>query len=201
MKYASTFAAGVLVILQGVWAFAVPAEQAAWLRWRVGAIIIAVLAVVALALQLRAMAKEEKKARARQAKQEKREHKRDKKIEELLRRMPPRGRAGDSAIPVLSEPSLEIRVESLAHKFYSFLGEKPSLATYDSKLKPELLALLPELQRSHLKRDISEIEVEPEQDEWIASVRNTADTLALAAVKLAYPKTKVSGSFLVLDED
>jgi len=168
------------------------------MRWRVGAFLIAICAIVALALQIRATAKEEKREKA---KQEKRERKRDDKLDELLRRTPKRWRARDSAVAAPMEPNLETRVESLAHKFYSFLRENPTLGAYESKLKPELLALLPELGKSYLTKDVADIEIEPERDDWIASVRNNADTLAVVAVKLAYPKTKISGNYFVLDEE
>src|ERR1035438_6456531 len=154
MKYAYTFAAGVLVIIQGLLAFVVPAEQIAWTRWRVGAITIAVLAVIALAMQLRKQAQEDKRAKEEQ---EKRERERDKKMDELLRRVPKRGRAQDAAyVPALTlKETLAERVEQLAHEYYACLQDGITRSSYESRLKPKLLELLPELRESPFKVNIS----------------------------------------------
>ena len=61
------------------------------------------------------------------------------------------------------------------------------------------LQLLPELQG--VKAHISQDDIEPKRDQLAGGMRRTADKLAMAAVKLTYPRTKIEGSFLVLDED
>jgi hypothetical protein len=203
MKYAYTFAAGVLVIIQGLLAFVVPAEQIAWMRWRVGAVIIAVLAVIALAMQLRKQAQKEKRAKEEQ---EKRERKRDRKIEELLQRYPKRGRAQDAAydpqrVPVAPKETLAERTKQLAHEYYACLQEGAQVSVYESRLKPQLLSILPELQKSPIKVPITQSDIEPEKADLVAAMRDTADTLALAAIKMEYPKMKINGKYLVLDED
>ena len=206
MKYIYTFAAGVLVIAQGLFTFVVPAEQLAWTRWRVGAIIVAVLAVLALAMQLRKQAQEDKQAKAgqerRERRREQRERERDKKIDELLRKMPPRGRTRDSAVelPLQQQEPLARRVERLVHEYYACLQEGAKSDIYKSRLKPQLLRILPELQKAPVKIIIPQSDIEPEEDDLAAAMRSTADTLALAVVKLEYPKTKLSGNYLVLDE-
>jgi hypothetical protein len=191
---------GVLVILQGYWAFVVPAEQVAWARWRVGASIIAVLAVIALGMQLWKQAQEDKRAKEEQ---EKRERKRDKKMDELLRRVPQRGRARDAAYdPKLMftlKETLAERVERLAHEYYACLQEGITRNTYESKLKPKLLELLPELRESPFKVNISDADIEPRQ--LYAGMRETADTLALTAARMENPNTKIDGKYLVLDEE
>jgi len=194
MKYTYTFAAGVLVILQGVLTFVIPAEQVAWMRWRVGAIVIAVLAVIALAMQLRKQAQEEKRANAEREKQER---KRDKKIDELLRRIPKRRLTQDSALTFTPHETLPDRVERLAHEYYDGLQEGISRSTYESRLKPKLIELLPEL--SPFKVNIPEIDIEAKQ--LYAAMRETADTLALTAVKMENPKMRLEGKYLVLDEE
>ena len=198
MKYAYTFAAGVLVIIQGLLAFVVPAEQIAWTRWRVGAITIAVLAVIALAMQLRKQAQEDKRAKEEQ---EKRERERDKKMDELLRRVPKRGRAQDAAyVPALTlKETLAERVEQLAHEYYACLQDGITRSSYESRLKPKLLELLPELRESPFKVNISNADIEPKQ--LYAGMRETADTLALTAAKMENPRMKLEGGFLVLDEN
>jgi hypothetical protein len=196
-KYTYTFAAGVLVIIQGLLTFVVPAEQIAWIRWRVGAVVIAVLAIIALAMQLRRQAQEEKRANEEQ---EKRERKRDKKIDELLRRVPKSKRTQDAAYApsVTPNETLAERVERLAHEYYDCLQEGITRSTYESRLRPKLLELLPELRKSPFEVNISDADIEPKQ--LYAGMRETADTLALAAAKMENPKMKSEGGFLVLDE-
>jgi len=200
MKYAYTFAAGVLVIIQGLFTFVVPAEQLAWTRWRVGAIIIAVLAVIALAMQLRKQAQEDMRAKEEQ---EKRERERDKKMDELLRRVPQRRLTKDSAYDLRTfappRETLAERVERLAHGYYACLQEGITRSTYESRLKPKLLELLPELRNSRFKVSISDADIEPKQ--LYAGMRNTADTLALTAARMENPKVKMEGGFLMLDEN
>ena len=199
MKYTYTFAASVLVIIQGVWTFVVPAEQTAWMRWRVGAIIIAVLAIAAFAMQLRSQYQEEKRAKEEQ---EKRERQRDKKIDELLRRVPKRGRTQDAAYSWSvspSQPTLAQRIERLAHEYYACLQEGINRSDYDARLKPKLLELLPELEKSPFRATISKADLEP--NPLYAGMRETADTLALTAAKMENPKMKSLGNFLVIDED
>ena len=200
MKYAYTFAAGVLVIIQGLLTFVVPAEQIAWMRWRVGAIVVAVLAIIALAMQLRKQAQEEKRANEEQ---EKRERERDKKMDELLRRIPKSRRTQDAAWNaqryIAPQETLAERVERLAHEYYDCLQEGITRSTYESRLKPKLLELLPELNKSPFKAKISEADIEPKQ--LYAGMRETADKLALTAAKMENPKTKIEGGFLVLDEN
>jgi hypothetical protein len=198
-KYTYTFAAGVLVIIQGLLTFVVPAEQIAWMRWRVGAIVVAVLAVIALAMQLRKQAQDEKRANEEQ---EKRERERDKKMDELLRRVPKQRRTQDAAYnqfrPAPPETLAE-RVERLAHEYYVCLQEGITRNTYESRLKPKLLELLPELTKAPFRVNISKADIESEH--LYAGMRETADTLALTAAKMENPRMKVVGSYLVLDED
>lgn len=203
MKHAYAFAAGVLVIIQGLWAFVMPAEQAAWMRWRMGEVAVAVLAVIFLALQLRKQAEEEKRERK---KQERMNKKRDKKIDELLRRIPKSIQTRDSAPSgtfglITYKPSLADRTEELAHKYYKSLQDGVTLDSYETVLKPHLLELLPDLQKSPIKIGISNADAAVKHDDLIGTVRNTADKLALAAAKLSHPKMKILGNIAVLDEE
>ena len=202
-KYTFAFVSGALVIVLSLSSFVVPPEQASWLRWRLGAIIVGILALVALGVQLYLQYREEKNMRAED---EKRNQERDKKIDEILRRMPKRGRTVDAAPGtgmglLLQQETLTDRVGNLAHEYYACLQKGVPLSVYESRLKPKLLELLPELQKATIKANISQDDIEPTKDRFTIAMRRTADKLAMAAIKMTYPKTKIAGHFLVLDED
>jgi hypothetical protein len=198
-KYTFAFLNGGLVVLLALLSSIAPPDQVTWLRWRVGGIICGILALIALAIQFYLQYRGEQKMKAEQ---EKRERERDKKIDELLRRIPKRRLTQDAAYtPPLTPPreTLADRVERLAHEYYACLQEGITRSTYESRLKPKLLELLPELKKSPFRVNISEVNIEPTQ--LYAGMRETADTLALTAAKMENPKMKSMGKFLVLDEE
>jgi hypothetical protein len=202
-KYTFAFVSGALVIIQGLSSFIVPPEQITWMRWRVGAFVVAILALVALAIQLYLQAEEEQRERK---KQERLNRARDKKIDELLRRMPKPIRTRDSAVGdtlglMVYERSLADRTEQLAHEYYNSLRDGITPNVYETKLKPQLLELLPELRKSPIKAGISDADIELKGNDLTGAVRQTADKLALVTAKLAHPRMKTLGNFLVLDED
>ena len=158
--------------------------------------------MVALGIQLYMQYQEEKKMRAED---ERRNQERDKKIDEVLRRLPKRRRTLDSASGtsgfMLQQETLAERVATVAHEYYASLQDGITLDTYNSRLKPRLLELLSDLQKAPIKTHITESDINLNRDQLTAQLRQTADKLALSAVRITYPKTKISGKLLVLDED
>lgn len=208
-KYLAAFVSAVAVIILTLLPIAVPPEHLPWLRWRIAAIVCGVVAAVALGVQFYMQYQEEKKMRARDERQnrkrEKRDRERDKKIDEVLRRFEKETRTLDSASGtlglLLQQPTLAERTANLAHEYYACLQDDMTLEIYNSRLKPRLLELLPELQKVPIKTHITESDINPKRDQLTEQLRETADNLALSAVKMAYPKTKILGGVLVLDED
>jgi len=178
--------------------FLVPPEQVPWLRWRIGSIVGGLIAIIAFGIQMYMQYQEEKKMRAED---EKRNRSRDKKIDELLRRSRKSRLTQDAAYDPtrIRKETLTERVEQLAHEYYECLQEGITRAIYESRLKPKLLALLPELDKSPFRVNISEADIEAKQ--LYAGMRETADSLALAAAKMENPKTRIENRYLVLDED
>ena len=158
------------------------------------------LALIALAIQLYLQYREEKKTRVEQ---EKNDQERDKKMDEILRRLPKRRRTQDAAMGVAApqEDTLADRVETLAHEYYVCLKDGASPSVYESRLKPQLVELLPELQKANVKANISETDIEPQRAQLANVIRYTADKLVMVAINLAYPKYKIEGSYLVQDEE
>jgi hypothetical protein len=178
--------------------FLVPTEQVSWLRWRIGSIVGGLIAITAFGIQMYMQYQEEKKMRAED---EKRNRSRDKKIDELLRRGRKSRLTQDAAYDPtrIRKETLTERVEQLAHEYYECLQEDITRTTYESRLKPKLLELLPELEKSPFKVSISKADIEAKQ--LYAGMRETADSLALAAAKMENPKTRIESRYLVLDED
>jgi hypothetical protein len=201
-KYLAAFASAVAVTALTLLPILVPPEHISWLRWRIGAIVCGLVAMVALGIQLYMQYQEEKKMRAED---ERRNQERDKKIDEVLRRLPKRRRTLDSASGtsgfMLQQETLAERVATVAHEYYASLQDGITLDTYNSRLKPRLLELLSDLQKAPIKTHITESDINLKRDQLTAQLRQTADKLALSAVRITYPKTKISGKLLVLDED
>lgn len=208
-KYLAAFVSAMAVIALTLMPILVPAEHIYWLRWRIGAIVCGLIAMIALSIQLYIQYQEEKKMRAED---ERRNQERDKKIDKVLQRLGRgRGRTLDSAAgtsggfgavaAMFQKEPLEERVANLAHEYYAYLQAGITLDTYDSRLKPKLLELLPELRTAPIKTNITESDVNPKRDQLTAQVRETADKLTWSAVRMTNPKTKILGKYLVLDED
>jgi len=205
-KYTFALLSGELVILLSLLPFIAPPEQVTWLRWRVGGIACGSVALIALAIQLYLQYREEKKMKAEQ---EKREKERDKTLEEILRRLPKHRRTRDSAfgtgvigLILQEQPSLAERIASLAVDLYTFIRQDAAQSGYDSKLKPRLLELLPELTKSGIAASVSETELESTAEQFVPKLRHLADNLTAIAVRLMYPQLKVTdGGFLIRDEE
>jgi hypothetical protein len=201
-KYMAAFVSAVAVTALTVLPILVPPEHISWLRWRIGAIACGLIATVALGMQLYMQYQEEKKMREED---ERRNRERDKKIDEVLRRLPKQRRTLDSASGtlgfMLQQETLAERLAAVAHDCYASLQDGITLDAYNSRLKPRLLGLLPELQKAPIKTHITETDINLKRDQLTAQLRQTADKLALSAIRMTYPKTKISGNFLVLDED
>ncbi|HXC44740.1 MAG TPA: hypothetical protein VNY51_14620 [Candidatus Dormibacteraeota bacterium] len=201
-KYWAAFVSAVAVTALTILPILVPPEQITWLRWRVGAVSGGLIAIVAIGIQFYMQYREEKRMRAED---EKRNRQRDKKIDELLRRVPKRRLTQDAAFGSgfssidMRKETLAERVEQLAHEYYDCLQEGITRSTYESRLKPKLLELLPELEKSQFKVNISKADIEAKQ--LYVGMRETADTLALTAVKMENPKMRLEGRYLVVDED